>query len=280
MPTRDLGTVTVYFELAGEGERLLFISGTGGDLRNKPSVFDGPLGAQFEVLAYDQRGLGQTSVPDGPYTMADYADDAAVLLDELEWSDALVVGVSFGGMVAQEFAIRYPHLVRRLVLACTSSGGAGGASIPFDELATLEGEARATRQLEMMDDRWNDARRESHAAEWKMMVSAMSGHLRQDNQSPEAAKGAALQLDARRHHDTWDRLGQIACPTLVCGGRYDGIAPPKNSENLASRIPGAELALFDGGHAFLFQDPKASPRILEFLQAAAPATPTAPPAGN
>jgi 3-oxoadipate enol-lactonase len=271
MPTRDLGTVTVYFEQDGEGERLLFISGTGGDLRNKPSVFDSPLGAHFEVLAYDQRGLGQTSVPDGPYTMADYADDAAVLLDELEWSSCLVFGISFGGMVAQEFAIRYPHLVRRLVLACTSSGGAGGASIPFDELATLEGEARATRQIEMMDDRWDDARRESHADEWKMMVAAMSGHLRQDDQSAEAAKGAALQLDARRHHDTWDRLGQIACPTLVCGGRYDGIAPPKNSENLASRIPDAELALFEGGHAFLFQDPTANPRILEFLQAAGPA---------
>jgi 3-oxoadipate enol-lactonase len=271
MPTRDLGTVTVYFEVAGAGERLLFISGTGSDLRNKPSVFDGPLGAHFEVLAYDQRGLGQTSVPDGPYAMADYADDAAVLLDELEWSSCLVVGVSFGGMVAQEFAIRYPHLVRRLVLACTSSGGAGGSSIPFDELATLEGEARVTRQLEMMDDRWNDARRKSHADEWKMMVAAMSGHLRKDNQSADAAKGAALQLDARRHHDTWDRLRQIACPTLVCGGRYDGIAPPKNSENLTSRIPGAELALFEGGHAFLFQDPTANPRILEFLQAAGPA---------
>jgi 3-oxoadipate enol-lactonase len=267
MPTRDLGSVTVYFEQAGEGERLLFISGTGGDLRNKPSVFDGPLGKHFDVLAYDQRGLGQTSVPDGPYTMADYADDAAVLLDELEWPTALVVGVSFGGMVAQEFAIRYPHLVRRLVLACTSSGGAGGASIPFDELATLEGEARATRQLEMMDTRWDDARRQSHADEWKMMVAAMSGHLRAGTLSPEAAKGAALQLDARRHHDTWDRLDQIQCPTLVCGGRYDGIAPQKNSENLASRIPDAELALFEGGHAFLFQDPEANPRILAFLQA-------------
>jgi 3-oxoadipate enol-lactonase len=170
-------------------------------------------------------------------------------------------------MVAQEFAIRYPHLVRRLVLACTSSGGAGGASIPFDELATLEGEARATRQLEMMDTRWDDARRASHADEWKMMIAAMGGHLRQGTPSPEAAKGAALQREARSHHDTWDRLDQIQCPTLVCGGRYDGIAPPKNSENLASRIPDAELALFEGGHAFLYQDPEANPRILAFLQA-------------
>jgi 3-oxoadipate enol-lactonase len=265
MATRDLGTVTVYFEQSGEGEQLLFISGTGGDLRNKPSVFDGPLGRHFDVLAYDQRGLGRSSVPEGPYSMADYGGDAAVLLDELGWTSCLVVGVSFGGMVAQELAIRYPHLVRRLVLACTSSGGGGGSSIPFDELASLEGVARATRQLEMMDTRWDDARRETHADEWKLMVDAMSGYLRKDEPSAEATRGAALQLEARSHHDTWDRLGSIACPTLVCGGRYDGIAPPQNSEHLAERIPEAELALFEGGHQFLWQDAAAYTRILDFL---------------
>jgi 3-oxoadipate enol-lactonase len=97
----------------------------------------------------------------------------------------------------------------------------------------------------------------------------MSGHLRLGQQSPEAARGAALQLEARRHHDTWDRLASIACPTLVCGGRYDGIAPPENSARLASQIPGTELALFDGGHGFLWQDPAAFPRILGFLEGSA-----------
>ena len=208
----------------GSGSSL--ISGTGGDLRNPPRVFDTPLASHFEILAYDQRGLGQTSIPEGPYTMAEYGDDAAALFAARGWDSCLVVGISFGGMVAQELAIRHPERVRRLVLACTSSGGAGGASIPFDELATLEGEARVQRQIEMMDTRWDAARREERAAEYKMMVDAMSGHLRSGEQSPEAARGAALQLEARRHHDTWDRLGSIRCPTLVCGGRYDGIAPP------------------------------------------------------
>jgi 3-oxoadipate enol-lactonase len=267
MPTCDLGSVTIYFEQAGTGERLLLISGTGGDLRNPPRVFDTPLGSHFEILAYDQRGLGQTSIPEGPYTMAEYGDDAAALLAARGWDSCLVVGISFGGMVAQELAIRHPERVRRLVLACTSSGGAGGASIPFDELATLEGEARVQRQIEMMDTRWDAARRSERAAEYKVMVEAMSGHLRLGQQSPEAARGAALQLEARRHHDTWDRLATISCPTLVCGGRYDGIAPPQNSANLASQIPGAELALFDGGHGFLWQDSAAFPRILGFLEA-------------
>jgi 3-oxoadipate enol-lactonase len=266
MATCELGGVTVYFEQAGEGEPLLFISGTGGDLRNRPSVFDGPLARQFEILAYDQRGLGQTSVPEGPYTMGDFADDAAALVAARRWDSCLVVGVSFGGMVAQELAVRHPHLVKRLVLACTSSGGAGGTSIPFDELATLEGVARATRQLEMMDNRWNDARRQTHADEWKMMTDAMSAYLRDGDPSPERAKGAALQLEARRHHDSWDRLVSIASPTLICAGRYDGIAPLENSQRMAQRIPGAELAIFEGGHQFLFQDPAAYRRILAFLK--------------
>jgi 3-oxoadipate enol-lactonase len=81
VPTHDLGPITLYAERSGTGERLLFISGTGGDLRNKPSVFNGPLGTRFEILAYDQHGLGQSAVPDGPYTLADYADDAARLLN-------------------------------------------------------------------------------------------------------------------------------------------------------------------------------------------------------
>jgi 3-oxoadipate enol-lactonase len=272
MPTCDLGGLTVYFEQAGTGERLLLISGTGGDLRNPPRVVDTPLASHFEILAYDQRGLGQTDIPDGPYTMADYGDDAAALLAARGWDSCLVMGISFGGMVAQELASRHPARVRRLVLACTSSGGAGGASMPFDELATLEGEARVQRQIEMMDDRWDAARRTERAAEYKMMVDAMSGHLRLGNQSPEAARGAALQLEARRHHDTWDRLTTITCPTLVCGGLYDGIAPRQNSERLASQIPGAALALFDGGHGFLWQDRAAFPRILGFLEGAAVAS--------
>ena len=137
MPVVQANGIQIHYEIGGEGRPVLFISGTGGDLRNRPGVFDGPLAAAFEVLAYDQRGLGQTEAPDTDYVMADYADDAAGLLEVLGWDRVPVMGVSFGGMVAQELAIRHPDRVSALVLACTSSGGEGGASYPLHELEAL-----------------------------------------------------------------------------------------------------------------------------------------------
>ena len=136
MPFISAGDLNIYYERQGEGERLLFISGTGGDLRMRPGIMDGPLPRQFDVLAYDQRGLGQTSKPDRPYTMADYADDAAALMTAMGWDSAHVAGLSFGGMVAQELAIRHPLRIRRLVLGCTSPGGAGAPPTPSTRSAT------------------------------------------------------------------------------------------------------------------------------------------------
>jgi 3-oxoadipate enol-lactonase len=257
----------IYYEVAGTGPRLLLISGTGGDLRAPPSVFDGPLAKTFEIAAYDQRGLGQSSVPPGPYTMADYAHDAAGLLDVLAWDDALVMGISFGGMVAQELAVSHPWRVRRLVLACTSSGGKGGASYPLHELTDLPDDDRIARHLELADTRYDAAWRAAHPDEWKALASLFRDRATVGADEPGRAEGAALQLEARSTHDTWDRLGQIDCPTFVCGGRYDGIAPPANAENLASAIPGATLQLFDGGHLFLLQDRAAWPAIMAFLSA-------------
>ena len=256
MPFGSANGISLYYELDGAGERLLFISGTGADLRHQPRLSDGPLVNAFEVLAYDQRGLGQSDVPEGPYTMADYADDAAALLDLVGWDSCRVLGVSFGGMVAQELAIRHPERVRRLVLACTSSGGVGGASYPLHELADLSADERERRQFQLLDARWDADWREANPE----MVVLLSARTRQPME-----RGPRLQLEARSHHDTAERLSGIGCPTLVCGGRYDGIAPPPNSEYLAAQIPGARLEMFDGGHIFFIQDPAAMPAIIDFL---------------
>src|ERR1700678_746400 len=142
MPPAHLGSIDVYSGRVGAGEPLLFISGTGGDLRVKPNVFDGPLAKSFDLVGYDQRGLGRTSKPDTPYAMADYADDAAALMDALGWASAKVAGFSFGGMVAQELVLRHPAKLERLVLGCTSPGGEGGSSFPFHDIQHLKGEDR------------------------------------------------------------------------------------------------------------------------------------------
>ncbi len=262
MPFCAVSNVSLYYELTGSGDRLLSISGTGGDLRQKPGLADGPVGQAFEVLSYDQRGLGQSSMPPWPYAMSDFADDVAALLDAVGWEDCLVLGISFGGMVAQEVAIRHPERVRRLVLACTSAGGAGGASYPLQDLVELSPEEASARRMELLDTRWDEAWRKEHPE----MVALIADRMPSGAGEPPA-QGLTNQLAARAEHDTSGRLGTIACPTLVCGGRFDGIAPQPNSEFLASAIPGARLEMFDGGHAFFVQDATALPAIVAFLSA-------------
>jgi 3-oxoadipate enol-lactonase len=249
MPKARLGSIELHYERAGEGAPLLFISGSGGDLRVKPNVFDGPLVKAFDVLAYDQRGLGRSEKPDDAYTMADYADDAAALMEQAGWASAKVIGVSFGGMVAQELVLRHPAKVERLVLACTSPGGAGGASYPFHDIQHLKGEARAKFLIliPISDTRRGEAWANPYAGE------------------PGREMGARRQLEARADLDTWERLPDIRCPVLIAAGRYDGIALPATQERMAARIPGAELQFFDGGHLFIVQDRTALPAIIAFL---------------
>jgi 3-oxoadipate enol-lactonase len=174
-----------------------------------------------------------------------------------------VLGVSFGGMVAQELAIRHPERVRRLVLACTSAGGAGGASYPLHELVGLDAQTSLEKRFQLLDTRWDGAWR----AENPEMVAMIAEGFQLGGPGGGPGEGPLRQLEARSHHDTSARLEQIGCPTLVCGGRYDGLAPPANSEFLAGTIPGAQLAFFDGGHLFMMQDPAAIPAMLDFLGA-------------
>jgi 3-oxoadipate enol-lactonase len=265
MPYASINGIRVYFERAGSGPPLLFISGTGGDLRVQPNVFASPLARAFDLLAYDQRGLGRTDKPDVPYSMAQYADDAASLIADQGWEDALVVGVSFGGMVAQELVLRHPRRVRRLVLACTSPGGAGGASYPFHDIEHLKGEERARFLIPISDTRRDAAWAAAHADEHAKLVELTSAAPFEGE--PGRAAGAHRQLEARAAHDTWDRLDEIACPVMIAAGRYDGIALPATQEKMAARIPGAELRFFEGGHLFMLQDRAAYPAIVEFLRA-------------
>ena len=266
MPKIQVGDIQVYYEIRGTGPRLLFLNGSGGDLRSKPNIFDSPLAAQFEILAHDQRGLGQTERPDIPYTMADYATDADGLLEAIGWDHCNVLGISFGGMVAQEFALSYPRRVDRLVLACTSSGGTGGGSYPLQELDSLSPEDRARIILALSDTRRDAAWQSANPQKFQELVTMTMAGTTMGADEPGRQIGARRQIEARAAHDTYQRLRNLKMPVFICGGRYDGVAPPSNLEAIHSQVPHAHFELFEGGHLFFIQDARAYERIAAFLK--------------
>jgi len=266
MPFITVRDLRMYYEIRGKGPPLLVISGTGGDLRRSPSIFEMPIAQHFEILAYDQRGLGQSSRPDIPYTMVDYAEDANGLLEAVGWNRCLVMGISFGGMVAQEFALRYPYRVERLVLASTSSGGAGGASYPLHELSHLTVEEYARKIVYLSDTRRDAAWQDANPAQFQLLLDQTLAGLLVGADEPGRQIGARRQLEARKLHDTYARLSNLRMPVYICGGRHDGIAMPANLEAMQKQIPGSRWELFEGGHLFFIQDARAFKHIVAFLQ--------------
>ena len=258
----EVNGLRLYAERRGTGDKLLYISGTGADLRNKPNQFDSPFGRHFDLVSFDQRGLGQSENPPREYSMEDYANDAAAVLDAISENEPVrVIGVSFGGMVAQELAIRYPDNIRSLVLACTSSGGKGQPSYPLHELEALETSARIRRNLQISDTRRTDDWIAANPESWQTLVQLSLASRRPDRDE----SGALKQLAARRLHDTYARLGAITMPVLLAGGHYDGIAPPANMRALCDALPDAELRLYEGGHLFFLQDKRAYPDMIDWL---------------
>jgi len=263
MPTATINGIDVYYERWGTGPRLLYFNGSGANLATTRPMIDG-YAEVFDVAAHDQRGLGQTAIPPGPYSMADYASDGAGLLDHLGWDTCRVVGVSFGGMVAQEFAVTWPERVERLALVCTSPGGAA-ASYPLHKLADLDPRDRGAATIELVDTRFTpEWMANDPASRWMVERLAAGANM---VKTAEQLRGEREQLEARSHHDVVDRLHRITAPTLVASGRFDGIAPLANGELIARSIPGAELRAYEGGHIFTMQDPQAQPDIIAFLSA-------------
>ena len=264
MPVDRVNGVELYWERRGRGPRLLFCNGSGLALQAVRPLLD-PLAGTFDLLAWDYRGFGRSAPVTHPYTMADVAADAAGLVAVTGWQSCRVAGVSFGGMVAQEFAVTHPQRVERLALACTSAGGGGGSSYSLPKLAELPPGQRVAAELKVVDSRWDQRWLEAHTAD-RVLAERLTA-AGQGQHDPAAAAAYAAQLQAREGHDVWDRLGAITCPVLVGYGNYDGIAPAQNGANIASRIRGAELRGYEGGHGFLFQDPAALPAFIAFLQA-------------
>lgn len=262
VPMFERPEISINYEITGSGPRVLFFNGSGATLKTT-ALLIGALAKTCTVLAHDQRGLGETSIPDGPYTMAQFASDGAALLDHVGWDTCAVVGISFGGMVAQEFAVSYPQRVEKLVLLCTSAGGEAGSSYPLHELGALPVEERAARITTLTDNRFTPEWLASHPDDAAMV--AMRNEQAAVPKSKETMKGEMLQLGARIGHDVCDRLHRVTVPVFVTAGRFDGIAPVSNSEEIVKRLPDATLSIYEGGHIFTAQDRRAIEDIRTFL---------------
>jgi len=249
MPYTDTPGFRMYYEVGGDGPPLLLINGLGSDHRewgHQLPAFSG----RFRTIVFDNRGAGESAAPPGPYSTETMADDAAALLAHLGVPRAHVLGVSLGGMIAQEVALRHPARVDRLVLACTAPGGDTSERPSREALAAFVRTAAGRPEEElrrMIPFLYTDRYFREHPEEIEAFIERRLDH-------PATVGGHAAQMAAAIGHAAQDRLPGIAAPTLVIAGTADLLVPPVNSERIASRIPGAKLVLLPGAPHRLFAE--------------------------
>jgi pimeloyl-ACP methyl ester carboxylesterase len=250
MPLAEARGAQIYYETHGSGPDLLLHPGFGSNTTvywaNIPALAE-----HFRVIALDPRGSGRSSAPDGLYDMGGLAADAIAVLDANGVEAAHVLGTSFGGMVAQHIALDHPHRVRRLVLGCTTPGGSQHVTPPPETMATFMAAAEIADPAEAVRAtlriHYSDAYVGSHGDE--IVARAIKNqHLR------SGPAGRAGQSAAARAHDTFDRLGAIAAPTLVAHGSEDALVHAANGRMLAERIPGAQLRIYEGARHVFFAE--------------------------
>ncbi len=256
MPVIDAGNVQLSYERSGEGPPLLLIMGLSGTLLHWGEPLMEELRGDFDVIAYDHRGVGASSRVEAPFSIADLARDAAGLLGALGVESAHVMGISMGGMIAQELALARPELLRTLTLGCTYCGGP---------------ESNLPAQPELGAAIMSGDRERAIRAMWEANVSE---HFARDDEAfarfraigTERAVAVAVtmeQLSAITRHDTSARLGALAMPTLVVHGTEDRIIPVENGRIVARLIPRARLEIWpDTGHLYFWEQPQHSAELL------------------
>jgi 3-oxoadipate enol-lactonase len=250
VPTTDINGVTINYELEGDGpETLVLINGLADDLESWGFQMPALLEAGLRILRFDNRGIGKSDRPAGPYTSRLLADDAKALVDHLGLTDVHLMGVSMGGMIAQEYALAYPEDLKSLTLACTYASPGPFCSRMFSfwaDLARTSGVPAVMRDVTL----WAFTvpffeKRPDDAVEFEAAMAAL-------DQSVEAY---LAQLNVIQTHDTTDRLARIAVATLVLAGEEDILIPVRLSRRLHEAIPGAQWATVPGGHACLWETP-------------------------
>ena len=266
MATVKVGDINIYYEVHGEGEPLLLIMGYGANSRWwDPQI---PVFSQeYQVIAFDNRGTGQSDKPDIPYTMEMMEEDTVGLLEAIGINAAHVFGVSMGGMIAQEFALRYPHKVMSLILACTTPGGRN-AVMPDEEAMTFLFDMGRMKDM-TLEEQARELLPFLFTKEFidkspKLIDELIAGIL----EYVTPLHGYQRQGEAIMRFNAYERLPEIKAPTLVMAGTADRLIPVENSRIIASRIPGAELVIFENmGHGFLGEVlEEANKAVLDFLR--------------
>ena len=275
MSTAKVGDVDLYYEEHGHGDPLLLIMGLAAD--STAWLFQVPAFAEhYRTITFDNRGVGRSAKPAGPYTITVMAKDAVGLLDMLGIARTHVVGVSMGGMIAQELALHHPERVRGLVLACTfPEPDEDVAQQREATIAQLAGTVDAAGALQI------DPSRLDPMMLFQTLLPRVFTPTFMQEEMPKLMQlfGGALQwgfsmdailaqVAAVMGHSTTDRLHQIAAPTLVITGDADLLISPANSDILAREIPNARLVKVPGGsHGFNFETPDVFNReVLAFLR--------------
>lgn len=264
MPYAHVRDAELYYRELGAGEPLLLLMGLGGSQEGWGSAFLDALARSCRVIAMDHRGAGRSTRGREPYTLPGLATDAARLLDAAGAPRAHVFGISMGGMVAQEFALRHPDRLGGLVLASTNCGGR--ESIWPDAAARrrfTDGIAATGSSL------WPLLVTPRYAAEHRAALERRALRLLLSGTAPSVLREQARAI---RAFSTYARLPRITAPALVMTGDADALIPPANSRTLQQRIPGAEGVLVrDAGHVFVWEAPeRAAEAITAFLQRRGP----------
>jgi 3-oxoadipate enol-lactonase len=264
MPKAKVKDINLYFEVHGSGYPLFLIRGLSSNADHwycQVPVFS----SHYSVVVFDNRGIARSDIPDLPFTISMMADDTVGLMDFLGIPRAHILGISMGGMIAQEIALKYPQRVNGLILACTNCGGDHAVQLAPDIVKDFS-EARFTGTQEA-------ARKALRCLFSDRTIQQAPGVVQRyeevSKRFPPAGQVLIHQLKAIQGHDTWRELVRIQNPTLVLAGNEDVLVPPENSRILAERIPNARLQVIEGGgHQFLIEQPDAFNRaVLEFLKA-------------
>jgi pimeloyl-ACP methyl ester carboxylesterase len=246
MPYVESSGVRIYWEEHGTGEPLLMIMGLGYSSvmwrRALPR-----LAQNYRCIVFDNRGVGQSDVPPGPYSIAEMAGDAAAVLSAAGVERAHVLGVSMGGMIAQEFALTWPERVHALVLGCTTFGGRLAVSARPEIVSVLSARAK-------MDPETAIRAMVPYIYDAETPRDRIEEDLELRRRTFPTPAGYMAQVEAIMSWSCYDRLASIQNPTLVIHGETDELVPAENGKLIAGRISGAELVLLRSASHIFFTD--------------------------